>query len=70
MDILACNAGLALGQDQTEPQFTDDGAVTQSFGPFWAILGQGKLGNGWKILDVETHGLFRDFLGFEGRNDD
>lgn len=25
VDILACNAGLALGQDQTEPQFTEDG---------------------------------------------
>ena len=35
---------------------------------FWAILGKGKLGNGWKILDVETHGLFRFFLGFEGND--
>ena len=44
MDILACNAGLALGQDQTEPQFTEDG---QGLG--------GDMGHGGNdgIFDVE-----------------
>ena len=42
VDILACNAGLALGQDQTEPQFTEDGQGLQ-----WWIKRWGKRWEKW-----------------------
>ena len=44
MDILACNAGLALGQDQTEPQFTEDGQGLRKCDPkTWPCWADGKI---------------------------
>lgn len=55
MDILACNAGLALGQDQTEPQFTEDGQGLSRALPFSAKDG--------KIMEslMLNHGFLREF---------